>query len=71
MRTVGAKRRKMPRSPDGSGNSPTMPKSTVKIKSKNELAKFENGPTHPWVSAATRAVVQTLSPTKGGDVLLK
>jgi hypothetical protein len=52
-------------------NLPTIPKSTVKIKSRNELAKFEKGPTQPCVSAATRAVVQTLSVTKGGELLLK
>lgn len=43
----------------------------MKIKSRDELAKFEMGPTQPCVSAATRAVVQTLSVTNAGEVLLK
>ena len=50
---------------------PTIPKLAVKTRFKVELEKFENGPTHPGISAAMRGDMHVLSCTKDGEVLLR
>jgi len=49
---------------------PTMPKAAVKMRSRKLFANELNGPIHPTLDCATKALVQVESVTKGGEVLL-